>query len=79
MGWLEKDPQTDIFPFQVPVQQILLLAKVDWTKNPLGFLYIETFILLNDLQDQTNQGLLALKLLNALVEEANSVGFFPIP
>lgn len=28
VGWLERDPQTDEFPFQAPIQQLLSLAKV---------------------------------------------------
>lgn len=50
VGWLEKDPQTEILHFQTPIKDIVILAK-----------------------NANNEGLLALKLLNALVEEANSV------
>lgn len=28
VGWLERDPQTEELPFQAPIRQLLVLAKV---------------------------------------------------
>uniref|UniRef100_A0A183BLN1 Importin N-terminal domain-containing protein n=1 Tax=Globodera pallida TaxID=36090 RepID=A0A183BLN1_GLOPA len=49
VGWLEKDPQTNSLPFQLPVRELFKLAR-----------------------GSSDAGLLALKLLGSLVEEANS-------